>query len=213
MTKDPRLTPARQAKASMSANPYDTKGKNFIHIGGQHPQKHPTKSCCRIHISIDCNSRCFCRCGYSWAEIRRQPQNQPEPQQAVKSRHHLPGEKCFVSVYLVKPFVCYLPMSVTWIFLSRSQAEVSWWAMADTEQEAKYWFPWSFQSPRICCHPSASWPITTQMTMKWCPTLYGWTSKTPAWARWVCLSGLHTQSGHLIGGGGIKQNFDNVSLQ
>ncbi|TWW59519.1 Complement C3 [Takifugu flavidus] len=32
-TKDPRLTPARQATATMSADPYDTKGKNYIHIG------------------------------------------------------------------------------------------------------------------------------------------------------------------------------------
>eukprot|EP00066_Takifugu_rubripes_P006969 XP_003972135.1 PREDICTED: complement C3-like [Takifugu rubripes] len=32
-TKDPRLTPARQATARMSADPYNTKGKNYIHIG------------------------------------------------------------------------------------------------------------------------------------------------------------------------------------
>lgn len=48
-TKDPRLTPERQAKATMTADPYDTKGKNYIHIGVPRPQKHNVNTWCLIH--------------------------------------------------------------------------------------------------------------------------------------------------------------------
>lgn len=59
-TKDPNLRPDRQAKATMAANPYNTKGKNYIHIGAQPPQKHDVTSCCLSHTSSDCHSLRAC---------------------------------------------------------------------------------------------------------------------------------------------------------
>ncbi len=37
-TDDPRLTPERQASATMEAHPYKSNSGNYIHIGKEHPE-------------------------------------------------------------------------------------------------------------------------------------------------------------------------------
>lgn len=66
---------------------------------------------------------------------------------------------------------------------SRSWAEVSWWDITTTRTKDKCWCPLSSLLLRGWCHRSASSSTITQMTMKWCRTLFGLMLRTPAWAR------------------------------